>query len=178
MHWAQLLFDSTPGEWMRQTLRAMPIMEAVHIVASCATFGTVLFVDLRLLGLPDTRTPVRAVLRDVLRWTWIAFAIAALTGTCMFIANATTYVGNTTFLLKMSALALAGLNMAVFELVTMRSVADWNQDAPTPSIARASAIASILLWAAIIVLGRWTGFTKGHEFTIPQGAQPQFEYPR
>lgn len=30
----------------------------------------------------------------------------------------------------------------------------------------------------MIVLGRWTGYTKGRDFTIPEGAQPQFEFTR
>lgn len=167
MNWPQMLFDSALGEWMRGVVRAMPVMEAVHIVSACMTFGTVLFVDLRLLGIPDTRSPVRPVLRSVLPWTWITFSAAAITGGCMFAANATTYMGNTAFLLKMVALAVAGLNMAAFHLVTQRSLAQWDRDTLPPAAARAAALLSIALWGAMVILGRWIGFTKGYDFTIP-----------
>jgi len=166
--WAQAVFESALGEWMRGTLRAMPVMEAVHIVASCMTFGTVLFVDLRLLGIPHTRTPVQAVLRGVLPWTWIAFAVSASTGICMFVANATTYVGNRAFLLKMGALVVAGINMGTFHGLTQRSLTQWNIDAPPPTAARLNAVLSISLWAAMVILGRWIGFTKGYDFTVPE----------
>jgi hypothetical protein len=34
---------------------------------------------------------------------------------------------------------------------------------------------SILLWVAVIVFGRWIGFTKGYDFTIPEDVQFDFE---
>lgn len=166
--WAQFLFDSALGEWMRTALRAMPVMEAVHIVASCVSFGTVLFVDLRLLGIPDTRTAIMQMLRQVLPWTWASFAISAATGACMFVANATTYVTNAAFLLKISALAIAGLNMLLFHALTQRNVASWNLDASPPAAARAAAMISIAMWTAMVILGRWIGFTKGFDFSVPE----------
>jgi hypothetical protein len=170
------IYESGVAEWMRTTVKAMPVVEGIHLLSTAALFGTILFVDLRLLGLPDSHRSFSRLARDVLPWTWLAFAINAVTGALMFAANALTYAGNTTFLLKMVALLLAGANMTVFELITRRSVARWDQDAPTPVAARAAAIISLSLWVAMIVLGRWTGFTKGYDFTIPEGAQPQFEF--
>jgi hypothetical protein len=33
---------------------------------------------------------------------------------------------------------------------------------------------SIVLWVAVIVFGRWIGFTKGYDFTIPDDVQFDF----
>lgn len=173
----QHIYESAIADWMRTTVRAMPIIEGIHLLSMAALFGTILIVDLRLLGLPDSRRPFTRVARDVLPWTWLAFIVNALTGALMFAQDAIVYAADTTFLLKMAALVLAGLNMLVFELVTRRSVAQWDQNARTPRVARAAAIISLSLWMAMIVLGRWTGYTKGRDFTIPEGAQPQFEFP-
>lgn len=172
----QQVYESGVAEWMRTTVRAMPIIEGIHLLSTAVLFGTILVVDLRLLGLPDSRRPFTQVARDLLPWTWLAFGVNAVTGALMFAQNAIVYVADTTFLLKMTALGLAGLNMLVFELVTRRSVAQWDQNARSPRVARAAALISLSLWMAMIVLGRWTGYTKGRDFTLPEGPQPQFEF--
>src|SRR5690606_41054373 len=109
---------SVVGEWMRTTVGAVPIVEAIHVMAIAVVFGTILVVDLRLLGVRDTKRPYTQVSRELLVWTWAAFVVAAVTGAMMFAANAMTYYQNTPFRLKLLAIAAAGLNMLVFHFVT------------------------------------------------------------
>jgi hypothetical protein len=111
---------------------------------------------------------------DLLRWTWAAFALAAVTGVLMFMVNAVTYHRNTAFWLKMATIVLAGINMLVFERVTSRSVAKWDQGVMPPPAARLAGAASIVLWVAVIFFGRWIGFTKGYDFSIPEDVQFEF----
>lgn len=165
---ALALGDSAIGEWMRSNVRAMPVVEALHVVAVALVLGTVLVVDLRLLGLPDWRRPVTRVAGELLRLTWGGFGLAVITGVMMFTANAATYYGNTAFRLKLLALGLAGLNMAVFHLGAFRTVGTWDRDQRAPNAARMAAALSILLWIGIIFLGRWIGFTKGYNFAVPE----------
>lgn len=173
----QSIQDSAVAEWMRTSVKAMPVIEGIHLLSTAVLFGTILIVDLRLLSAPDAKRPFTRVAHDLLRWTWLAFAVNAITGALMFTQDAVVYAGNTTFQLKMAALLMAGMNMVVFECITRRSVNAWDQDARTPRMARAAAIISLSLWMAMIVLGRWTGYTKGRDFTMPEGPQPQFEFP-
>src|SRR5579862_4454576 len=99
----QSIQASAPAEWMRTSVKAMPIVESIHVLAAATVFGTVFVVDLRLLGLPDTRRPVTLISREMLRLTWAAFCVAVVAGLLMFAANAHTYYGNTAFRLKMLA---------------------------------------------------------------------------
>jgi hypothetical protein len=172
----QSIYDSSVAEWMRQSLKAMPFVEATHVLAIAVVFGTILIVDLRLLGVPNTRRSFRAVSNEMLRMTWGAFAVAVVTGALLFAPNAITYFGNTAFRIKMLALLLAGANMLVFQFITVRTVADWDQDKRAPTAARAAAMLSILLWISVIFLGRWIGFTKGYDFAIPE--EVQFDFPQ
>jgi len=172
----QSIQSSAPGEWMRTSVRAMPIVEAIHVLAAATVVGTVLIVDLRLLGLPSLHRPVTRISREMLRLTWTAFAVAVAAGSLMFAANARTYVGNTAFRLKMLALLCAGLNMAIFQVITYRSVAAWDRDTPTPHAARLAGAASILIWIAVIFFARWIGFTKGFDFKIPADVDINFAY--
>jgi hypothetical protein len=163
----QSIEHSGIGEWMRGNVLAMPYVEAAHVVFITLVFGTILVVDLRLLGLLDRGRPVTRVAGEMLRWTWTAFAGAALTGALYFAANATTYWFNTAFRFKMVCILLAGVNMAVFHLVAWKGVASWDREARAPRAARVAGALSLLLWLTVITLGRVIGFTKGYDFSAP-----------
>jgi hypothetical protein len=151
--------NSALSEWMRTSLKAVAIINAVHVLSIVTVFGTIFIVDLRLLGYPNVRRSFTRMHHELMRWTWGAFGIAAITGVLMFMVNAVTYHRNTAFWLKMAAIVIAGINMLVFELVTARSAARWDRDVVPPPAARLAAVLSIVLWVSVIVLGRWIGFT-------------------
>jgi hypothetical protein len=161
---------SALAEWMRLTNPAMQVVEALHVLAAVMVLGTVLIADLRLLGLADPQRTVTRVSRETLPLTWIAFAVAALTGSLMFTTSPQTYFENAAFQWKALALLAAGLNMVLFQLVTARGIARWDRSEP-PLGARIAGLVSLLLWAAVVLLGRWIGFTKGYDFTIPPGVE-------
>jgi hypothetical protein len=139
-----------------------PALEIIHVLAVALTVGTVLIVDLRLLGLASTRQPYAAVQRDVLPWTWAAFATAVVSGSLMFISQATEYAANSSFQTKFVLLLLAGLNMLVFECIIARGAADWDRD--TPWTGKAAASLSIALWISVVFFGRRVGFTMNLGF--------------
>lgn len=170
----QALEGSAPSEWMRNNLKAMPLVEATHVLAIAVVFGTILLVDLRLLGYPNTSRSFSRVHDELVRWTWAAFGIAVITGILMFLPNANTYYNNAPFLWKMAVMVGAGVNMAVFELVTARSVSSWDKDTAVPAAGRVAGFLSIALWTGVIVLGRWIGFTKGYNFEIPDDIDLDF----
>ena len=172
----QAIHDSGLGNFMRTQVKAMPVVEAIHVLSGSIVFGTILIVDLRLLGFPDTRRPFTRVADELLKLTWLAFFVSVLTGAMMFTANAITYYGNTAFRLKMLALLAAGINMAIFHRVTLKSVARWNITS-VPFAGRLAGGASILIWIAVIFLARWIGFTKGYDFSIPDNVHIDFTFP-
>jgi hypothetical protein len=165
---------SAVAEWMRYTNGAMPIVEALHVVAAVLVFGTVLIVDLRLLGAADSSRPFARLSRETLPLTWLAFGAAVVTGSLMFTTSAQLYFGNAAFQLKAVALLGAGLNMALFQLLTVSAAAGRSTNEPPPRAARIAGLVSLLLWAAVVLLGRWIGFTKGYDFSVPAGLDLSF----
>jgi uncharacterized membrane protein len=153
------LKDSGLAVAIRNSLYLFPLLEAVHVVALTLVFGTIMIVDLRILGIASTNRPYRRVSADMLKWTWGAFALAALAGSLMFTVNARVYFDNTFFRLKFALMALAGLNMLVFQLTSGRNTASWDEARTAPRPARAAAIASLVLWVLVIGMGRSVGFT-------------------
>lgn len=164
MEFLNALQASAVSEWIRTSLYAQPLISAVHIFGATLVFGTISIVDLRLLGIPSTRRSFTMVARELLLWTWIAFALALVTGLLMFASNATVYVNNTQFQLKMLFLLLAGVNMAVFELVTVRSSHMWDIDTPVPWKGKLAGVLSLTFWITAIFLGRWIGYTERYDF--------------
>jgi hypothetical protein len=136
-----------------------PVIETLHVIAVAVVFGSIFMVDLRLLGRVERNQSAVLFIRELLPWTWTAFAGAVITGSLMFIAHATAYWDNTQFRFKFLALALAGCNMLIFHAGVYRRIEDWNFQLPAPTAARAAGLLSIVLWLAVIFLGRWVGFT-------------------
>jgi uncharacterized membrane protein len=159
----QALSDSALGAAIREGDAYFPWIESFHVLAVVIVFGTIAIVDMRLVGLTTYRARFASLVADLLRYTWIAFAGAVLTGTLMFISNATVYAGNTYFQFKMALILLAGVNMAVFHLTAFRKLAA--EDGKTPSFmppaARLAGWISLGAWIAVIGLGRTVGFTLG-----------------
>lgn len=155
-------------EWLQQTslavhirdsLFAFPLIESTHVIGLTLVFGTIAIVDLRLLGFASTQRSFQRLASDTLKWTWVAFAVTALTGGLMFITNAAVYFHNPYFRAKIVLLVLAAINVFVFEVTTGRTVQRWDQARSAPPLGRTVAALSLVIWIAVIVSGRMIGFT-------------------
>jgi len=150
---SSLAISITEGEYY------FPWLEALHVLCICTVVGTITIVDLRLIGVPSHKPSVSRLIRELLPFTWIAFIFAVIFGSLLFISNAVTYAHNLQFQLKMALLVLAGINMAIFHLVTQRKMHLWDEDVATPAAAKIAGFVSLALWISVIFLGRWVGFT-------------------
>ncbi len=150
---ASAVRGDTGWEWL------FPNVETLHVLSLAVVFGSILMVDLRLLGLTSRTSSVSRLSREILPYTWIAFGAAVITGTMMFMSKAHIYFYNLQFELKFLFMFLAGVNMLVFHFGVYRRVLGWNDSFPTPFAARFAGGASILCWGAVIFFGLWIGFT-------------------
>jgi len=142
--------SSRLAEAIRTSAYSFPLIESFHVVALTMVFGTIALVDFRLLGFASTQRPFTRITSDILKWTWAAFTLAAATGSLLFISNAAVYYHNFFFRSKMALLALAGLNMSIFELTAARSVHSWDKDQAAPLAGRTAAVVSLIIWIGII----------------------------
>jgi hypothetical protein len=164
---------------IRDSLYLFPLIESLHVFGLTLVFGTIAIVDLRLLGIASVRRPFRRITSDIMKWTWAAFALTVTTGVLMFTTNANVYYHNFFFRTKIVLLALAGINMLVFELTTGRTVHRWDKDAAAPPGGKTAAVLSLVLWIIIIFMGRWIGFTTSKsEAAIDPGTNLEDLFPR
>ena len=144
---------------IRDALWLFPLIESTHVICLSLVFGTILIIDLRLLGIASNHRSFKQMASDILKWTWAAFALTALTGTLMFITNARVYYHNFFFRMKMLMLVLSGINMLIFELTAGRTIHRWDKDPSAPRAGKAVAALSLAMWIGIIIMGRLIGFT-------------------
>lgn len=159
----QLLQHSSLGTAVATVPWVFPITETIHVLSLAVVFGSIAMLDLRLVGISSRTGAVSVISHEVLPFTWVAFAVATLSGTLLFISNASGYAANRQFQLKFLFIALAGVNMLAFHLGAYRSVSQWDHRMPPPNAARIAGVLSIVLWLTIIVFGRWTGYTMSGE---------------
>jgi uncharacterized membrane protein len=138
---------------------AFTTVEVIHVFAVSLLLGTIAIVDLRLLGLASTKRPFAELSRRVLPLTWAAFVLAVIAGSLLFISRATEYFVNPVFWLKMSLIAVAGINMLIFEFITVRDVQKWNVNPTPPPRARLAGGISIAVWVLVVVFGRLIEFS-------------------
>jgi uncharacterized membrane protein len=155
----QSLEASSWGAFIHNKAWAFTTIEVVHVFAVSLLLGTIMIVDLRLLGIAAAKRPFTDLARQVLPFTWTAFVIAVIAGALLFISRATEYAANPVFWTKMALIALAGINMIIFEFITARGAEKWNLDAAPPPAARLAGAISITSWILVIFVGRLIHFT-------------------
>lgn len=144
-----LALDRQPlAIWLRASL-AYPVLETIHLFGLATLFGSLLVVDLRLLGWGRQLDPV-TLARRVLPLTLCGFAVAAVSGGAMLFARAADLAGNPYFQAKVLILAVAGSNAL---LLHSRGTLDERS-----LLTRVQATISIIAWLSIIACGRWIAY--------------------
>src|ERR1043165_5708240 len=93
---------------LHESQYAYSIIESVHVWTLAVFFGSILMVDLRLLGLTMRKVPVSEVASRLLPWTVGGFVVMVITGLLLFSAIPLRTFQNIFFRTKMILLLLAG----------------------------------------------------------------------
>ena len=154
--WIEL---SALGVFMRQTGPwTYGIVNLVHILGVATLFGSILILDLHLIGL-WRRAPLAGLSRTIVPVGKTGFVIAATSGVCLLSSNATEYTNNPFFLIKFPAIALGLLNVWL-----IGRTAGWRargEREPSPREGRqlaALGAVSLASWLTAISAGRMIGY--------------------
>ena len=153
------LEGSSLGHAMRNSgVWAYGLVNLTHILGVASLFGSVLVLDLRLLG-AWKRVPLVSISRPTVPLATMGFVIAAVSGTCLITTNATEYIGNPFLLIKFPAIAVGLANVAILSRLTAWSSRGTRE--PTAREARQLAVAgavSLFSWLTAISAGRLIGY--------------------
>lgn len=150
------LEGSALGEGLRESLYAYPLVNAAHIMALAALFGSILALDLRLLGLWRS-VPATPLARVLPRVSAAGLAVALVTGIALFSVQPFDYLAHPVFPIKLALIAFAAANALL-----LHRTAGWRQvlggATAIPKPVRAAALLSLLGWAGAILAGRLLAF--------------------
>ena len=144
---------------LRESLNAYPILLTLHVISMAAFAGLIALLDIRLVGIGYTDVPVSKITERVFPWMFVAFFVAMVSGLLLAYSKPITYFPNFYFWVKNALLVLGGLNALVFHLTTEKTVEKWENDLVTPPAARFAGVASLVMWALIIITGRMMAYS-------------------
>jgi hypothetical protein len=139
---------------LRESQYVMPWVFVLHVISMCLFAGTILMMDLRLLGVGHMQTPFSQVQRRLFPWQMAGMVLSSITGLALVYGNPFNYLTNIIFWVKMLGMAIAGLNAIAFHFITEYTLVDWDTGATPPFGAKLAGGLSILLWANVIMAGR------------------------
>lgn len=149
--WAGWLEASALGEQMRSSALLYPLMNLLHLLGLVMLVGSVLGLDLRLLGVAREFS-LQAVSARLTPVAIGGLMVLLVSGFCQFAADAASLVGNSLMQTKMWLLLLGVVNAGVFRFRWRAHLAEW--DANPPTLGRLQVVVSMLIWLAAMVAGR------------------------
>ncbi|ONG55531.1 DUF2214 domain-containing protein [Pseudoroseomonas deserti] len=152
-----LLEHSAPALLLRQSAIAYPLANAAHILSIALLIGAIATLDLRLLGF-FRAAPLAVLAPPLVRIAGLGLAFALATGAFLFIVRPGAYLANPAFLAKLALVALGIGNAAL-----QHRRAGWHAalDGARPTVSvKLGAAASLAIWVAALLAGRWIGFVE------------------
>jgi len=139
------------GLYLKQAMWAFATIETVHIMALAVLLGTMIVVDLRLLGLGLKRMPPAELSGLLAPWFWTSLVIMIASGACLFSGEAVRLATSGPFAVKMLFLAIA---IVVHITIHRKAVASPSANA----LGKIAAHASLICWLGIALAGRAIAF--------------------
>jgi hypothetical protein len=134
------------------------VVNLVHIFGIATLFGSVLALDLRLLG-AWRRVPLASIETPAVTLAACGFSLAVLSGVSMITTNATEYIGNPFLPIKLTAIGLGLLNV-----VAVQFLPAWRTRTAEP-LGAAQRVqlgfaggTSLACWTAALASGRMLGY--------------------
>lgn len=135
-----------------------PLIQTLHILGVSAIMGSIVLIDLKILGLALPGQSAGELVRRLMPWTWWALPTLAVSGLVFVFAQPHRYFANPVFGLKFAMLAPALLLTAVRQRATVRDPQQWNRSLSPRRSAKLVAALSLLLWVGVVTAGRWIAY--------------------
>jgi uncharacterized membrane protein len=146
------------SQLLLSSLNFWGLLEGTHLLTLMLFFGTIMLVDLRLLGVTFREYPISVLSRRLLPLTVVAFVIMIVTGLLLFFSKPEIYWHNIWFRAKMVLLVLALANIVIFHFMVQKNQDAWDTAPKPPSKARLAGLISLASWILIIAFGRFIAY--------------------
>jgi len=132
--------------WFTDSIMISLLIWLGHYVSSFLTIGSMVMIDLRILGLTGKSQTITETANFYSPWMWIGLSVVAFTGLTMIASDAVSFC--TSGILGVNLLVTA---VAAASGVFIRKKASaWDRPSGTPLEAKVAAGVSMLLWLGTI----------------------------
>jgi uncharacterized membrane protein len=149
LHFCRWLQENSLIALINGTAWTAATMEIVHYFSMFILVGSMVIVDLRILGLVGRRLHATQLADWLLPWMWISLAFNFLSGFLMFAGSAPSYYNNSIFYDKMTIILLA----VAANILVQQKIRKWDLLPAIPAWAKLLAVVSIGLWVGAIIAG-------------------------
>jgi hypothetical protein len=133
---------------------AIPAIQSIHIVGIALVMGSVLMIDLRILGWAWADETLPQTTRRFGPWLSGALWLLLATGILMVIGEPVRELVTVSFWLKMSLVAIGATVAVAFQRTVRHHERRWEGTLVHQRAIKLLAVFMFLIWACIIVLGR------------------------
>ncbi len=151
LHW---LADTPFSTVMRESVWAEPLFETIHVLTLTAFLGFTLLLDLRMLDIIMRDKRISTLFEWMNPYLFGGFAVMIVTGLLLFSADPVSFWTTIFFKLKMIMLALALVNVLVFNYTLGKRMGEWDAAPATPVGVKVTGLISMILWVSIVAAGR------------------------
>jgi hypothetical protein len=156
---ADWLSNTALSKTLQDQAWVVPTSQSVHIIAVSVVFGSAVMINLRLLGVGRSGRSVSQLSNTLIPWMWRGLAVLLFTGVIQTITEPVRQFVTPMFWAKMAMIVVVATLTAWYARAVRGHASRWDAAASRPARAKAFAIVSTLLWLAIIVCGRFIGYT-------------------
>ena len=142
------------GEGIRDSSWMFAFIEVFHLLGLTVLLGSIIVVNLRLLGWGATREPLADVAADAWPWTMGGLLVMVISGGCLFTSEALKCYANPPFFIKMGLLFLALL----FTFTIHRRLTRSDEGSLPRTWRILAACTSLALWFGVGLAGRAIAF--------------------
>ena len=133
---------------------AIPAIQSVHIVGIALVMGSVLMIDLRILGLAWTDQTLRQTTNRFGPWLTGSLWLLLATGLLMVVGEPVRELVSFSFWLKMALVAVGAAVAVAFQRALRRHESQWELALVHQPSIKAMAVVTFLVWIGVIFLGR------------------------
>ncbi|MEM5517995.1 DUF6644 family protein [Henriciella sp. AS95] len=143
---------------LRESFYVWPMLEASHVMSLMLFVGTIIMVDLRMLGLVYKTVPLSEMDKRILPLTVAGFILLLVTGLLLFYAKPMVYYHSVFFRVKMLLILAAMTNILVYHFRIQKDMEKWDSDPKPPRSTRISAMISLSAWIFVVITGRMIAY--------------------
>lgn len=133
-----------------QSAWGFPIMEVLHVIGIVLWVGSIVLLDLRLVGVRKT-TPMYEY--HLVPWAYFGAVLTLGTGVIFVLADLS-YLKNPAFLTKIGLVIAASVVSYVFHSRYLKDAPPLQEGEAAPPAARLRGALSLAIWLGVLIAGR------------------------